>query len=185
MICNPQIHDELIQMEESICPYCDQLLVEGDKAADLCCSEPEVDNNNGINVCRNCGSVHGYDYVNEYIDFYDNMYRIHRKSVYQRKYHIEYALNRICYGNRIELTLNQRDRIYKAFTEIGVILHSVNGTRKRMIANIMRRIFKMMGIPCKKIPITKSKKNIYLAFYDQYWASIMSLIGDKIKTIIE
>ena len=184
MICNPQIHDELKQMEESICPYCDQLLVEGDKAAELCCSESNVENNDGMNVCLNCGSVHDYDYVNEYIDFYGNMHKIHRKSVYQRKYHIEYALNRICYGNRIELTLNQRDRIYKAFAEIGVILPSVNGTRKRMIAinYIMRRIFKMMGIPYKKIPITKSKKT--LAYYDRCWASIMSLIGDKIKSII-
>ena len=46
----------------------------------------------------------------------------------------------------------------------------------------MRMIFKMMGIPYKKIPISKSKKT--LAFYNKYWASIMSLIGDKIKSII-
>ena len=40
----------------------------------------------------------------------------------------------------------------------------------------------MMGIPYKQIPISKSKKT--LAFYDQYWKHIMSLIGYKIKSII-
>ena len=69
--------------------------------------------------------------------------------------------------------------------EIGKVLNEVNGTRKRMISVnfIMRKIFKMMGIPYKNIPISKSKKT--LAFYNQYWASIMSLIGDKIKSIVE
>ena len=47
---------------------------------------------------------------------------------------------------------------------------------------IMRKIFKMIGIPYKNIPISKSKKT--LAFYDQYWSNIMSLIGDKIKSIV-
>ena len=70
------------------------------------------------------------------------------------------------------------------FTEIGKVLNEVNGTRKRMISVnfIMIKIFKMMGIPHKQIPISKSKKT--LDFYNKYWASIMSLIGDKIKSII-
>ena len=184
MCCNPQIHDELKNIEESTCPFCDQLLVEGDKVVESCCGEQDVENTNGINVCLNCGSVHGYVYGNEYIVFYENMYRIHRKSVYHRKYHIENVLNSICYGKRVELTRDQRDRIYKVFVEIDTILPLVKGTRKRMISVnfIMRRIFKMMGIPHEKIPISKSKKT--LAFCDKYWASVMSLIGDKIKSII-
>ena len=40
-----------------------------------------------------------------------------------------------------------------------------------------------MGIPCDKIPITKSKRT--LAFYNQYWTKIISLIGDRIKGIID
>ena len=168
MCCNYQIHDELKNIEESICPFCDQLLVEGDKVTGSCCSKQDIENKTGINVCLNCGSVHGYDNVNEYIDFYENMYRIHQKSVYHRKYHIENVLNRICYRNRVELTHDQRDRIYKVFVEIGTILPLVNRTRKRMISVnfIMRRIFKMMGITYNKIPISKSKKT--LAFYDKY-----------------
>ena len=79
---------------------------------------------------------------------------------------------------------HQKCKIDAIFTEIGKIVNEVNGTRKRMISVnfIMRRIFKMMGIPYKQIPISKSKKT--LAFYDQYWKHIMSLIGYKIKSII-
>ena len=72
----------------------------------------------------------------------------------------------------------------KFFYEINSILPLVNKTRRRIISVnfILRRIFEMMGIPCKKIPISKSKKT--LAFYDKYWDSIMYHIGDKIQSII-
>ena len=111
MDCNSQIHDELKNMEESTCPFCDRLLVEVDKVVESCCCEQDMENVNGMNVCINCGSVHGYDYVPEHVDFYENMYKIRRKSVYHRKYHIENVLNSICYRNRVHLTHNQRNRI--------------------------------------------------------------------------
>ena len=81
MCCNTQIHDELKNMEESTCPFCDRLLVEVDeveaeKVIESCCSEQDMENVNGMNVCINCGSVHGYDYVPEHVDFYENMYKI-------------------------------------------------------------------------------------------------------------
>ena len=191
MNCNTDIHDELSDSGEISCPFCDQNLGSNDKPKDclvaneLCCSDQYIEHNNGMNVCLNCGLVHGYNNVTEYIDYYENIYRIHRKSVYHRRYHIENVLNDICFNQRVELTHNQRDQIYKVFVMIGKILDEVNGTRKRMISVnfIMRRIFKMMGLPYKIIPISKSKKT--LAFYDKYWASIMSLIGDKIKSIIQ
>ena len=84
----------------------------------------------------------------------------------------------------IEISNCQKHKIDAVYLEIGKIIDQVNGNRKRMISInfIMRKIFKMMGIPYKNIPISKSKKT--LAFYDQYWARIMSLIGDKMKSII-
>ena len=60
MNCNSQIHDELKNMEEFTCPYCDQLLVEVNKADELCCGEQELEIIDGMNTCINCGSVHGY-----------------------------------------------------------------------------------------------------------------------------
>ena len=66
MSCNFAIHDELKNMEESTCPFCDQHLVEVDnnvRVVESCCSGQDIVND------LNCGSVHGYRYVNEYIDF--------------------------------------------------------------------------------------------------------------------
>ena len=98
MSCNSVIHNELENMEESTCPFCDQQLVQVNnsvRVVEPCCSKQDMENNNGMNVCLNCGSVHGYDYVNEYIDFYENIHKIRRKSVYHRKYHIENVINNI------------------------------------------------------------------------------------------
>ena len=96
MCCNPEIHDELKNIEVFICPFCDQLLMEGDKATDSCCNEQDIENLNGINTCMNCGSVHSYTTDNEYIDFYANLHKINKKSVYNRFYHIENVLNKMC-----------------------------------------------------------------------------------------
>ena len=184
MYCDPGIHDELIILEESTCPYCDQLLIEGDKATDSCCDEQCIENLNGIQTCLHCGLTHGCVYDIGYHDFYDNMYKIHRKSVYQRKYHIENVLNDLLVDQKIELSHNQRDRIYKVFDVIGTILNNVNGNRKRMISTkfIMRKILEMMRLPYNQIPISRSKRT--LVYYEKYFNTIMSLIGNKINSII-
>ena len=189
MRCNNQIHDELKSMGEPTCPFCDRLLVEVDeveaeKVIESCCCEQDMENVNGMNVCINCGSVHGYDYVPEYVNFHENMYKIRRKSVYHRKYHIENVLNSICYRNRVQLTHNQRNRIYKVFAEIDSILHKINDGRKRMIGikYIMKQLFKMLGLPYKDIQVTKSEET--LTYYKQYWAKVQLLIGDRIQSII-
>ena len=143
-----------------------------------------MENVNGINVCTNCGSVHGYDYVPEHVDFYENMYKIRRKSVYHRKYHIENVLNSICYRNRMQLTHDQRNRIYEIFAKIDSVLHEINDGRKRIISIkfILKQLLKMLGLPYKDVDVTKSKKTV--RYYEQYWAKVQLLIGDKIQSII-
>ena len=184
MSCNLQIHYELKNMEESACPYCDQLLVKGDKVAELCCSEPDMANKYGMNVCLNCGLVYGYEYAIEYLDFYENMYKIRRKSIYQGKYHIETVMNNICFKNRIDLTHDQMHRIYKIFIEIGAVIPSVNKLRRRMISTkyILRQLFKLLDLPFECIKITKSRKT--LEFYNRYWAKILELKNAEILHII-
>ena len=71
MDCNSQIHDELKNMGESTCPFCEQLIEEVNKVVETCC-----ENINCINTCVNCGLVYGDVYVTEYFDFYDNMHKI-------------------------------------------------------------------------------------------------------------
>ena len=184
MCCNSQIHDELKNMKETTCPFCDQLLVEVDKAVEPCCSEQDMKNVNGMNVCLNCGLVCGCDYVDEYIDFYDNMYRIQQKSIYHRNYHIENVMNSISFENNIQVTRKQMNQIHKVLIEIDSVLHEVNNGRKRMISIkfILRQLFKMLGLPYKDIQVTKSKRT--LKYYKQYWEKVDSSIGDRIQSII-
>ena len=184
MDCNSQIHDELKNMMEFTCPFCDQQLAEVDEVDELCCDEQELENIDGMNTCVNCGSVLGYVFVDKRLDLYENMYKIRKKSVYCRKYHIENVMNSISFENDIELTHGQRNRIYKVFVEIGNIIPLVNRNRKRMISVkfIMKQLFKMLGLPYNDINVTKSKKT--LKYYKQYWEKVESLVGDKIQSII-
>ena len=184
MCCNYQIHDELKTMEESTCHFCGQLLEEGDKADEPCCGKKDIETVDGMNVCVNCGSVHCFDYVAEYVDFFGNIQKIRRKSIYHRKYHIENVLNSISCENNFQLTFGQREQIYKVFAAIDSVLHEVNDGRKRMISIkfVIKQLFKMLGLPYKGIQVTKSKRT--LKYYKQYWTLVESLKGDRIKEII-
>ena len=139
---------------------------------------------NGMNTCVNCGLVYGYDYVTEYFNFYDNIHKIRKKSVYHRKYYIENVLDTIFSENNIQLTYHQREQMYKVFVEIDSVLNEVNDGRKRMISikYVIKESFKMLGFPYKDINVTKSKST--LTFYKQYWKKVQSLIGDRIQLII-
>ena len=171
-------------MMEVMCPLCDQQLLEVKKVLDPCCDKQELETVNGMNKSVNCGSVHGYDYVPEYFDFYDNMHKIRQKSVYHRKYRIENVLINISSKNKIELTYHQREKIYKVFVEINSVLHEVNDGRKRMISikYVIKELFKMLGLRYKDINETKSNRT--LKYYEQYWKRVQSLIGDRIQLII-
>ena len=188
MNCNKDIHDELKESGDILCPFCDQNLDSNEKPRlakyELCCDCQDIINDSGMFVCQICDVVQGYNIASEYVDFYENIHRFKRKSVYHREYHINNTITDIEQKYNIKISYHDKRKIERVFAEIGNIIDQVNGNRKRMISVnfIMIRIFKMMGIPYKKIPISKSKKT--LAFYNKYWASIMSLIGDKINSIL-
>ena len=137
-------------------------------------------------VCQSCGVVHqGYNVVEEYIDCYKHRHKMKRKSVYHREYHINNAILDIEQKYNIEISYHQKYKIDRVFTEIGNIINEVNGNRKRMISInfILRKVLSMMDLPFDDIPISKSKKT--LVSYEKYWTSIMTLIGDRIKNIIQ
>ena len=58
-----------------------------------CRDDMNLIKDNGVKVYQTSGVVNGYDFVNRYFDFYENIYRIRRKSIYHRKYHVENFLN--------------------------------------------------------------------------------------------
>ena len=94
-------------------------------------------------------------------------------------------MNRISIENNIQVTFNQRARIFKVFIEIDRVLEEVDNSRKRMISikYIIMQLFKMLGLPYKGILITKSKRTF--TYYEDYWAKIELLIGDRINSILQ
>ena len=104
--------------------------------------------------------------------------------MYIRKYHIEKIVNDLLFNHDVELTHKQRTQIYKIFELIGFIANQINENRKRIISvkYLLKRIFDMMDIKYN-IPITKSIRT--LTFYNAYWEKIITIIGDKIKSIID
>ena len=138
-----------------------------------------------MNVCLNCGSVHGYYYVNEYVDFHENMHKIRRKSVYHRKYHLHNKIDFLSRKNGVQISFKDKDRIIRVFEEIDGILPKINGDRNRMvnINFILRQLLMMLNLSVEKnISLSKSKKT--LTYYEQYWAKVQLLIGDRIQSII-
>ena len=190
MDCEIGIHEAFIELKQNICPFCKQSL-EDEKKCDiieeyyLCCDCREIVINNGYIVCKNCGIVQGYKKAKEFINFYENLYRIRRKSIYHRKYHLNNILMEMSLKQNIKFSIEQRNKILRIFYEIGVILDQIKGVRKRMISLsfILVQVLRMMDLPFNKIQISKSKRT--LNSYQEYWEKIMILIGDKIKGIID
>ena len=190
MDCEIGIHEAFIELKQNICPFCKQPL-EDEKKCDiieeyyLCCDCREIVINNGYIVCKNCGIVQGYKKAKEFINFYENLYRIRRKSIYHRKYHLNNILMDIGTKYNITFSVEQKNKIMRIFSEIGEILPQINGERKRMISLnfILIQVLRMMDLPFNKIQISKSKRT--LNSYQEYWEKIMILIGDKIKGIID
>ena len=190
MNCDMELHEGLIELGDVVCPFCKRTL-EDEKPRDrsakyyFCCDCQDIINDNGMIVCRSCGIVQGYKTAREYVDFYENRYRMRRKSVYHRKYHLNNILMDISTKHNITFSVEQKTKIMRIFSEIGKILPQINGERKRMISLnfILIQVLRMMSLPFNKIPISKSKNT--LASYQQYWTQIILLIGDRIKGIID
>ena len=45
----------------------------------MCCDDMELINDNAINISKKCRRVNGYQRTPEYIDFFNNIYRIKKK----------------------------------------------------------------------------------------------------------
>ena len=192
MNCDMELHEGLIELGDVVCPFCKWTLEDSDEKPRVrsveyyfCCDCQDIINNDGMIVCRSCGIVQGYGTAREYVNFYENIHRMKRKSVYHRKYHLNNILMDIGTKHNITFSFEQKNKIMRIFSEIGKIFPQMNGERKRMISLnfILRQVFRIMGLPFNKIQISESKKT--LASYQRYWTQIILLIGDRIKGIID
>ena len=67
-MCSKAIHDYL-KNELSTCPFCNSIIKDIKTQEIQCCDNPNIINDTKI-VCQNCGTVHGYQQAQEYINFY-------------------------------------------------------------------------------------------------------------------
>ena len=112
------------------------------------------------------------------------MHLMRKKSIYDRKYHIQNVLDSISFKHNICSTHKQRKQIHKVFIEIDRVLNEVKNGSKRMmsIKYIIKQLFKILWLPYKDISVTKSKRT--LKSYEQYWEKIQLLMGDRIQSIV-
>ena len=111
--------------------------------------------------------MHGLKSANEFVDFYENMHRIRKKSVYHRKYHILNVMNDIAQKSSVQIGYYNRKKILRIFSLIDQVTPELDTGRKRMISVnfILKQLFDILGIEYKFIPLTKSKKA--LMYYNQ------------------
>ena len=178
MSCNNIIHNELKNMGEILCPFCDYKIQESSRMDIPCCKNHRMYNDGEKYVCKTCGIVECYNSVSEYINFHGNKYKFYRKSIYHRKYHINNILS------KYSLSVVNRNKVLLIFKEIGQILPLVNKDRKRMInlKYVLKKVFIMLD-PNIDIEIATSKRT--MKFYDKYWVHILLLTFDKIIKIIK
>ena len=127
----------------------------------------------GFIVCKNCRQVHDYLTADEYVDFYENRHRIKRKSVYHRKYHILNVVNDIAHDNNIQVGYYNREKILRIFRLVDQVIPQVNNFRRKRLISvnfIIKRLFDILGVEYKIIPITQSKNT--LRYYENWWKFI-------------
>ena len=139
----------------------------------------------GFIVCKNYGQIHDYLTADDYVDFYENRHRIKRKSVYHRKYHILNVINNIADDNNIQVGYYNREKILRIFRLIDQVIPQVNNCRRRRLISvnfIIKRLFDILGVEYKIIPITQSKNT--LRYYERWWKRVYSLIKADISRLI-
>ena len=107
-------------------------------------------------MCKNCGQVHDYLTADEYVDFYENRHKMKRKSAYHRKYHILNVINDIAHNNNIQVGYYNREKILRIFRLIDQVTPEDNNFIS--VNFIIKRLFDILGVKYKIIPITQSKK---------------------------
>ena len=126
-------------------------------------------------TCTVCGIIHYEIFKNNYIDFYENMYKIRKKVSLYKKIPYSECINRYSTQKHIR-NIKRYYKPCKTFNLISTILHVVNKDRKKIISIkfIIHKLFEKWNLNLN-VPITKSKKTLN-DNYEKYWNQICLLI---------
>ena len=193
MYCNEFIHLGLIDLDYIQCPFCYEQIQTFNRLKYTCCDNMKIINDYLWSICKGhtcllcerCGSVHGYETAKEYIDFYEKRYRIRRKSIYNRKYHLQNKIFNLRRIHNVDMSFKQNKQILDIFTKIDIVLPIVNNnTRKRLIKIdfILNKLFSLLNI---NIQIPQKGLKHTLLYNENYWNKINSLIGEEIQSILD
>ena len=148
-------------------------LIEKPAPSNICECGARIEQIDNERVCLSCGLHHGYENATEYVDYYKNMYRIRKKSIYKRKYYQEKVIE------RYNLPNERRSEFQSYFNKIEDVYSENTFYKKRMISfnYLFRKVFEMMGLKkqmdmCKQV---RDKK--VLEKYDEVWKTICEFNG--------
>ena len=184
-MCNKEVHELLIQDGQVNCIFCNRQIQDPGKPRRYFCCDSMRLIKDDLLLCKNCGQVHDYLTANEYVDFYENRYRIKRKSLYHRKYHIINVMDNIAQINSIQIGYYNRESILKIFKLIDNVTPEVNNfDRKRVISVkfIIKQLFDVLGIEYKIILLTRIKNT--LKYYENWWERVYALIKTDVDPLI-
>ena len=136
----------LNEENQAICPFCDEQLADVKSVETRCSNKPNITVDGFKIVCTNCGLAHGFQSANEFVDFYENIHRIRKKSVYPRKHHILNVINDIAQKNNIQIDYYNREKILRIFALIDQVSSKLDTGRKRTISVnfILKQLFDIL-----------------------------------------
>ena len=114
-------------------PFCDQKSKEVNVKHYPCCYKQSTITDNGANICQSCGTVNGFQIAKENMNFYKNQYKIVKKSIYEREYHLQNTINDICNKYKLYISSHNKTKIHLIFKEIHKMPPQINSNGKRMI----------------------------------------------------
>ena len=184
-MCNKEVHELLIQDGQVNCIFCNRQIQDPGKPRRYFCCDSMRLIKDDLLLCKNYGQVHDYLTADEYVDFYENRYRIKRKSVYHRKYHIINVMDNIAQINSIQIGYYNRENILKIFKLIDNVTLEVNNfDLKRLISVnfIIKQLFDILEIEYKIILLTRIKNT--LKYYENWWERVYALIKTDVDRLI-
>ena len=142
----------------SICPFCGIQTSDyyTEKQSDSC-EQPDITEDNSRLLCINCGQIGNELFKNNYIDFHENKCRIHKKSIYIRKCHIQNVLSDISLKKKLPISRAIINCVCQKFDLINTGLPQVNQNKIRIISIkfIIHKLFEKWHLNLN-VPITKS-----------------------------
>ena len=137
MNCNIELQNSFKESGEICCPFCHKQVQQYISLDDQpCCSASDISEVDSRLVCKHRGQITGEKYQTEFIDFYQEMYKIRNKSIYNLKYHIENVITDLIAAHIIQITRAQTNQILGKFNKIQKVLpQSIMAGNEESVSN--------------------------------------------------